>query len=49
MYKYKGIQINYKEYGKKNSDAIVYLHGWGQNIEMMKPIGDRFKKSNRII
>jgi pimeloyl-ACP methyl ester carboxylesterase len=49
MYKYKGIQINYKEYGTKGNDAIVYLHGWGQNIQMMEPIANPFEKTNHLV
>ena len=36
-----GVDINYIEYGE--GDDIVLLHGWGQNIEMMKPVGDKLK------
>ena len=49
MYSYRGININYKDYGKKNGKAIVYLHGWGQNIEMMKPIADPFSDDFNIV
>ena len=35
------VDINYIEYGE--GDDIVLLHGWGQNIEMMKPVGDKLK------
>lgn len=49
MYKYKGIEINYKEYGKKDGEAIVYLHGWGQNIQMMEPIANPFEKSHHLV
>ena len=42
------VAVNYLDYGE-GENTIVLLHGWGQNIEMMKPIGDRFRKSNRII
>jgi len=42
------VDINYVDYGE-GKNTIVLLHGWGQNIEMMKPIGDKFKKNNRII
>lgn len=42
----KNININYIQYG--SGDDIVLLHGWGQNIEMMKPIGDRLEKNYRI-
>lgn len=38
--KVKNIDINYIQYG--TGPDIVLLHGWGQNIEMMKPIGDNF-------
>ena len=44
----KGVNINYIDYGS-GDNTLVLLHGWGQNIEMMKPIGDKFKKNNRII
>jgi pimeloyl-ACP methyl ester carboxylesterase len=44
----KGVKVNYIDYGEGNR-TIVLLHGWGQNIEMMKQIGDRLKKNNRII
>ena len=33
------VDINYIEYGE--GDDIVLLHGWGQNIAMMKPVGDK--------
>ena len=44
--KIKNIKINYKQYGE--GEDIVLLHGWGQNIEMMKPIGDNLSSHNRI-
>ena len=44
--KIKNIKINYKQYG--SGDDLVLLHGWGQNIEMMKPLGDKFKENHRI-
>lgn len=46
--KIKNIDINYLDYGK-GKDTVVLLHGWGQNIEMMKPIGDKLSDSFRII
>ena len=43
--KIKNIEINYIQYGK--GEDIVLLHGWGQNIQMMDPLGknlcDKFK------
>ena len=44
--KIRNIKINYKQYGK--GEDIVLLHGWGQNIEMMKPLGDNLSSTNRI-
>lgn len=42
----KDIDINYIQYGK--GPDVVLLHGWGQNIEMMKPLGDKLEKDFRI-
>ncbi len=42
------VDINYVDYGE-GKNIIVFLHGWGQNIEMMQPLGDKLKKHNRII
>lgn len=42
----KDIDVNYIQYGKGKD--IVLLHGWGQNIEMMRPLGDRLEKNYRI-
>lgn len=38
--------IHYVQYGKGKD--IILLHGWGQNIEMMRPIGDAFCNHYRI-
>jgi len=42
----KSIDINYIQYGEGKD--IVLLHGWGQNIEMMRPLGERLSKNFRI-
>ena len=42
------VDLNYQRYGN-GKQSIVLLHGWGQNIDMMKPIGDRFKNDFDII
>ena len=42
----KSIDINYIQYG--SGKDIVLLHGWGQNIEMMKPLGDKLSKNHKI-
>ena len=45
----KDTKIHYIDYGNKDGKTLVFLHGWGQNIEMMKPIADPFQKECRII
>ena len=30
-----GINMHYIRYGNKKGQTLVFLHGWGQNIEMM--------------
>ena len=42
--KIKDIDINYIQYGNPKGKEVVLLHGWGQNIEMMKPLGDNLDK-----
>ena len=42
----KNLEVNYIQYGE--GIDIILLHGWGQNIEMMKPIGDNFSDKYRI-
>lgn len=49
MFEYQGIKINYKDYGNKEGTPIIYLHGWGQNIEMMEPIAKPFQKNHRLV
>ncbi len=44
--KIDNININYIQYGK--GPDVLLLHGWGQNIQMMKPIGDGLCSNHRI-
>ena len=44
--KIQDVNINYIQYGKGKD--ILLLHGWGQNIEMMKPLGNAFADRFRI-
>ena len=44
--KVQGLNVNYVQYGRGKD--ILLLHGWGQNIEMMKPLGDAFCENHRI-
>ncbi len=47
--KINDIYLNYIDYGNKSENTILFLHGWGQNIEMMKALGDKLKQNNRIV
>ena len=44
----KDVNINYVQYGNSKGKDVVLLHGWGQNIEMMNPIGERLKNDYHI-
>ena len=48
MFNYQDIKVNYIRYGK-GKDTIVLLHGWGQNIEMMKMVSDPFSDDYDIV
>ena len=39
-------KVNYIQYG--SGDDIILLHGWGQNIQMMQPLGDLLYNKFRI-
>jgi len=44
-----GVKINY-EFSNIDSDTtVVLLHGWGQNIQMMNPISDKFSSKYNIL
>ena len=43
------VNVNYVMYGNRDGDTICYLHGWGQNIEMMKPVADPFEDEFNIV
>ncbi len=49
QYKYKNININYTFYDNKSNDCLIFLHGWGQNIEMMMPIAKPFIKNKNVL
>ena len=36
--------INYTFHDNEKDITLVLLHGWGQNIEMMLPISNRYEK-----
>lgn len=49
MKKINDVDINYVVYGNDEGEDLVLLHGWGQNIDMMRPIGDNFTDKRVII
>lgn len=49
MHKVNNVNINYINYGSKDGKDIVFLHGWGQNIQMMKMLADPLSKENNIV
>ena len=40
------VNVNYIQYGEGKD--VLLLQGWGQNIQMMKPIGDNLCSNHRI-
>ena len=40
------IELSYIQYGE--GEDVVLLHGWGQNIEMMRPLGDPLSQNYRV-
>ena len=42
----KNVDVNYIQYGEGKD--ILLLHGWGQNIEMMRFLGDNFSSNYRV-
>lgn len=44
-----GQNVNFLDFGNKEKNAIVLMHGWGQNISMMQMLGEPFKNDYRII
>lgn len=44
----KDVNINFIQYGNKKGKNVILLHGWGQNISMMDPIGKRLEKDFHI-
>ena len=44
--KIRNLDVNYIQYGK--GQDIILLHGWGQNIQMMDPLGKNFADKFKI-
>lgn len=48
--KVKDISINYQYNDNNFEKTLIFLHGWGQNIQMMEPLSKRFNnKFNTLI
>lgn len=47
--KYKDININYEFYDNNSNINLIFLHGWGQNIDMMMPIAKPFIKRHNVL
>lgn len=47
--KIKDININYKYINSSKKTTLVFLHGWGQNIQMMEPLANGFEKDFNIL
>ena len=37
-----GIKIKYEFVDSDKDETLVFLHGWGQSIDMMKPLGNNY-------
>lgn len=46
---YKDITINYDYYDNDSKNFLVFLHGWGQNIDMMFPLAKPFIKNHNCL
>lgn len=46
---YKDVSINYVFYDNDSETNLIFLHGWGQNIEMMMPIAKPFIKNSNVL
>ena len=46
---YKDVNVNYTYIDNSSKVDLVYLHGWGQNIQMMMPIAKPFAKKYNVL
>ena len=44
-----GININVFFKNNDSENSLIFLHGWGQNIEMMMPIAKPFIKTHNVL
>lgn len=43
------LEINYDFHDINADTTLVFLHGWGQNIEMMQPVGKSYKSFYNVL
>lgn len=43
------VKVNYEFLDFDKDKTLVLLHGWGQNVDMMKPIGDKFVNKYNLL
>ena len=48
-FNYQDIVVNYSYYDNKAKTNLVFLHGWGQNIQMMEPIAKPYMKKFNVL
>lgn len=46
---YRDGNVNYDFYDNKSKTNLIFLHGWGQNIEMMFPIAKPFINKYNVL
>ena len=46
---YKDVSINYSYYDNDSEYSLIFLHGWGQNIEMMISLAKPFIKRHNVL
>ena len=46
---YKDISINYSYYDNESEISLIFLHGWGQNIDMMMSLAKPFIKRHKVL
>lgn len=49
MFHYENINIHYTFVNNNSQKTLVFLHGWGQNIEMMMPVAKPFMQSENVL
>ena len=49
MFSYNDVKVNYEFINNKSKKTLIFLHGWGQNIQMMIPIAKPFLKDYNVL